>query len=413
MRTRFTWVLGILALIAIGFLIACSTKYSSSANGLVIVPTQGSAVMQTFSLNLNTGGITQINNAAGPPTPGLPTGVVLDPAGKFAYVIVMQNSQLPGSSTGIAVFPVGSDGKLAAASATTPFNPLGSVPVVPAALAIDSAGKFLFVANSVTNGVPGTVSVFAVSNGSLTEVANSPFPVPLGAEGPANLTALAVSPTAFPPLFAACSQKAAPTSENLYVTDSENNMVWEFGVSSSGTLVSPPGDQSILGFPTGTLPSGIAIDPCNRFAYIADQSPDNRISAYTVCNTVALPSCTIADGSLVEVSGSPFANQGIDPGPMTEDPFGNHLYVVNTSSSTISGYKISSVTGALTAMTPATVATNSKPVSIAVRSDGNWLFVANFNSANVSQYAITPASGRLTPQTGFATDNFPFGVAVK
>ena len=453
MRTRFTWVLGILALTAIGFLIACSTKYSSSANGLVIVPTQGSAVMQTFSLNLNTGGITQINNAAGPPTPGLPTGVVLDPAGKFAYVIVTQNSQLPGSSTGIATFPVGSDGKLAAANSTTPFNQTTATvtasvnecgtsvpepvtvtaPVVPATLAIDSAGKYLFVADTVTNGtgsvtyicngvqatvpvsvsVPGTVSVFAVSSGSLTEVANSPFSVPLGAEGPANLTALAVSPTAFPPLFAACSQKAAPTSENLYVTDSENNMVWEFGVSSSGALVSPPGDQSILGFPTGTLPSGIAIDPCNRFAYIADQSPDNRISAYTVCNTVALPSCTIADGSLVEVSGSPFANQGIDPGPMTEDPFGNHLYVVNTSSSTISGYKISSVTGALTAMTPATVATNSKPVSIAVRSDGNWLFVANFNSANVSQYAITPASGRLTPQTGFATDNFPFGVAVK
>ncbi len=62
MRTRFTWIAAIIVLVAIGFLIACSTKYSSSSNGLVVVPTQGTteipgatAVMETFTLNLANG----------------------------------------------------------------------------------------------------------------------------------------------------------------------------------------------------------------------------------------------------------------------------------------------------------------------------------------------------------------------
>jgi hypothetical protein len=71
MRTRFTWVVAILPLVAIGFLMACNTKYSSSSNsnGLVIVPTQGTAVMETFRLNLANGAMSQINNVNGPPVP--------------------------------------------------------------------------------------------------------------------------------------------------------------------------------------------------------------------------------------------------------------------------------------------------------------------------------------------------------
>ena len=72
------------------------------------------AVMETFTLNLANGQASQINNVNGPPTPGLPTAVILDPAGANAYVIVHQNAELVPSVTGIAAFPIGSDGKLGA-----------------------------------------------------------------------------------------------------------------------------------------------------------------------------------------------------------------------------------------------------------------------------------------------------------
>src|ERR1700722_9871225 len=163
MRTRFTWIAAVLALVAIGFLIACSTKYSSSSstNGLVIVPTQGTtesvnatAVMETFRLDLANGGMSQINNVNGPPTAGLPGSVILDPAGAYAYVIVQQNAELVPSSTGIEAFAVGSDGKLAAGTITS-LNNAGSTPVIPVALSIDSAGKFLFVADIATSDSSG------------------------------------------------------------------------------------------------------------------------------------------------------------------------------------------------------------------------------------------------------------------
>jgi len=238
MRTRFTWIAAILALVAVGFLMACSTKFKNSSNGLVVVPSQGSAVMQTFSLNLGNGHVSQINNSAGPPTPGLPGAVILDPAGAFAYLVVDQNSILPGSATGIVSFKVGSDGKLAAGTASPTLQPTSPTvnltcvttsstqitfsvsvqptPVVPGELAIDSAGKYLFVGDVSTFGqtqsytnpctgametatvpVPGAISVFAVSGGSLTEVPGSPFPLaPEVTAGSAS--ALAVTPTAFP-----------------------------------------------------------------------------------------------------------------------------------------------------------------------------------------------------------------------
>src|SRR5260370_10340110 len=120
MRTRLTWIVGVLGLVAVGFLMACSTKYKSSSNGLVVVPSQGSAVMQTFSLNLANGHVSQINNSAGPPTPGLPGAVILDPAGAYAYVAstlnctptLSPNTSPTAGQGAIMAFKVGSDGNL-------------------------------------------------------------------------------------------------------------------------------------------------------------------------------------------------------------------------------------------------------------------------------------------------------------
>lgn len=401
MRKRFTGLVAILVLIALGFVMACSTKYSTSNNGLVVVPTQGSAVMQSFSLDLGNGHLSQINNVSGPPTPGLPTAVVLDPAGSFAYVIVRENAVLSGSVTGIAAYQVASDGKLSSVGTTPVTNPV--------ALAIDSAGKLLFVAS----GTEGTVSVFSIgSNGSLAPV-GKPTSLPAEPGGQAtNASALAVTPTVYPIQFAPCSGFTPPTTENLYVADAVNYVLLNYSVSSSGGLTLVP-TASTVGVPTGTVPSGVAVDPCNRFVYVSDAIPNNSVSAYTICQAASVAqNCPTADYHLQTVSGSPFP-AGDNPGPLVVDAFGNFVYVVDTGSNQISGFRISSATGALTAFTGAPVSTNSGPTSIAIRSDDSWMFVANVNSANLSEYAITPATGTLTPQPGVSTFNYPSGVAVK
>jgi 6-phosphogluconolactonase (cycloisomerase 2 family) len=426
MWTRLTCIVAILALVAIGFLMACSTKYSASSsnNGLVVVPSQGSAVMQSFSINLANGAASQINNVNGPPTPGLPTSVILDPAGAFAYVIMHQSAALVPSVTGIGVFPIESDGKLGAA-ATATLNNSGGIPVVPVALAMDSAGKFLFVANSATSGVPGSVSVLAIgSNGSLTELPTSPFPLPVEPGGStASASALAISRTTYPVQFSYCSGHTVPTTENLYVTDSVNYVLLNYSVDpSAGALTLMPFSSSSPGVPTGSVPSGVAVDPCNRFVYVANAGPgssQNTVSAYTICSAINLlstPPCANADFSLNPVTtGPPFSPYpaGDVPGPLAVDAYGSFLYVVNTGSSNISGFRISPTTGGLTPFVGAPVAAGVGANSIAVRSDDSWIFVANTNSTTVSQYALTFSTGILSPVGPISTLDYPSGVAVK
>jgi 6-phosphogluconolactonase (cycloisomerase 2 family) len=426
MRIRFTWILAILLLVAIGFIVACSTKYSSSSNGLVIVPTQGTvdaippatAVMETFSLDLANGGMSQINNVNGPPTPGLPGAVILDPAGAYAYVIVNQNAELP-SSTGITSFAVGSDGKLAAGVLTNLNTPVGGTPVAPVALAMDSAGKFLFVANSSNNGDPGSVSVLAISSGGiLSEIASSPFLLPAepGGQTP-SASGLAITPTAYPVQYSYCSTHTAPTTENLYVTDSVNYVLLNYSVDpSAGTLTLMPYSTTLPGVPTGSVPSGVAVDPCNRFVYVANQLTNN-VSGYTICSAINLlsqPPCPAADFSLNPLSGK-LAIAGDAPGPIAVDAYGEFLYVVNTGSSNVSGYRIVASTGVLIPFSGASaaVAAGVGANSIAIRSDDSWVFVANLTAGTLSQYAITFSTGVLNPVGPVTTLDLPSGVAVK
>ena len=399
MSIRFPWVLAIAALVAAGAMLACSTKYAASSNGLVVVSTQGNAVMDTFSLDLGNGDVTEINNVNGPPTNGVATSVALDPAGAYAYVLISQSTFVNNSATGVESYPILSDGKLGPGTTVTLAGG-----VTPAAMVIDSAGKYLFVADSS----PGAVSVLSIgSSGALTEVAGSPFLLPTQVGGPIpSASALAVTHTVYPSAYASCSANVPPTNEDLYVTDATSYEVLNYSVASSGALTFVSKNV------TGTTPSGVTVDPCNRFVYVSN-SHDNDVSAFTVCNSVTLPTCTLANYELLPISGSPFS-AGTNPGQLMMDAYANYLYVLDLGSDAISGYSVSSTTGSLTPLTPALVNTNSYPTSMAIRSDDSWMFVANLNSANLSQYAITPSSGKLTPQNASVqTDNYPWGVAVK
>lgn len=461
------WLLGLGGLILTGFLLACGSTYNSSSDGLLVVGSQGSGILETFSFSLNNGHISAVANSPNDTANkvcmlgSLPASIVVDPAGQYAYAILLKNQTYCGSNsvTGIAAFKLNSDGSLTAAGSTQGMNqtnPTVTVPVnectnpvptvftvqtgvTPSAITIDSTGKFLFLANSADavptpfqyscNGqsynvnvdvpVAGTISVFSIgANGALTEVTGSPFAVPAAPLTP-NLAALAVSPTVFPSIGvngtvnSVCQSpfSTPPTSEYLYAVDSVNYGIWQFNVDmNTGALTIANSNMMVA---SDQVPAGIAVDPCDRFAYVSD-SFNSKVSAYLICTSSALP-CTAADGTLHEIAGSPFVMSGNanGPGPIAVDPFGNFVYVVGTLSNTVSGFKISPVTGALVALNPAVVQTGQKPTAIAIRKDDNWMFISNFDGNSVSQFAITPASGALDAQAPIQTDNSPWGVAVK
>jgi 6-phosphogluconolactonase (cycloisomerase 2 family) len=408
------WLLGLGLLVSIGVLMACGSKYNSSSNGLLLVGSQGSGLIQTFSFSLNNGHISAIANPTSDTAnqscvlKGQPASMVIDPAGAFAYAIILGSAcTAPGDT--IAAFKINSDGT------TTPAGTPVAVPT-PIALAMDSAGKFLFVAEG------SGLEVYAIGSGASLAKVSGTFTAQPTALAP-NFVALAATPTVFPGIGvngvqnAACSAGSnPPTSEFLYAVDSKNYAVWEFSVdTNTGALGNPPGLTAVALFGTDQVPAGIAVDPCDRFVYVSD-SLTNKVSAYLICTKVISPTpCPNADGSLHEVENSPYSLTGNanGPGPIAVDPYGNNVYVVGTLSNTVSGFKISPATGGLTAMTPAVVATGLEPRSIAIRGDDNWMFIANHNGATVSQYSIVPATGALTAEAPIQTDNYPWGVAVK
>ena len=459
-------MLAVLVLLGLAALLACNSTYSASTDGLVIVPNLGSAAVQAFSFNLTNGHVSTVNTA--PSILGQPTTMALDPSGNFAYVTVVPNAAVfqTLALTSIATYTINSDGTVAATG--TPLTmltlcPLATAPptwascqagssgagnLKPTAIAMDSAGKFLFVADQQTsdsngNAVPGSISVFSIgSGGTLTEVTGSPFTVPVLQSGPttiANLVGLAVTPTKYPVLNTQAVQNAAcalwqplpaSTPEYLYVTDSNNNVVWAFTVQSSGVpaLITNPQSGVVLTFPAASVTTGVAVDPCNRFVFVTN-TDSNNVSAYAICNLTSpgrpavCDSDTYPEGSLVQVPLSPFPLGGGPSGPngptvLAVDPLANFLYVVDQQSNQLSCFRISGTTGSLAPLTPAVVNTGSNPVAIAIRADDNWVFVTNNNPQNnlgvVSQYELSPATGVLTPfGTGIQTENYPTAVVVK
>ena len=423
MFKRF-WLLGLTALVLIGLLVACGSNYNSSSDGLLLVGSQGSGLIETFSFSLNNGHISAIANTPNDTSNdtcvlnGLPSSLVIVPGGSYAYAII---NALPSCSTGstpsvtgIATLMVSSDGNI------TQQGSLLTTDTNPVSLTMDPAGKFLFVAE----GTQGLVNVYAIgSSGSLTSVT----PTYNFTNGPAfrtpNITAVAATPTIFPAIGvngtqnSVCSTpgNAPPTGEFLYAVDTENYVLWEFSVdTTSGALGNPPNTTQVARVATDQVPLGVAVDPCDRFAYVSD-SLTNRISGYQICSVVQQPTCPYADGSLVPTPGSPYSLSGSanGPGPIVVDPYGNDVYVVGTLSNTVSPFKIAQVSGSLTAFSPPTVATGSQPTAITIRGDDNWMFISNFNSATVSQYSIVPGSGVLTVEPVVQTDNYPWGVAVR
>ncbi len=56
MSKRLAWVLGVVVLVSIGVLVACGSNYNASSDGLLLVGSQGSGLIETFSFNLSNGG---------------------------------------------------------------------------------------------------------------------------------------------------------------------------------------------------------------------------------------------------------------------------------------------------------------------------------------------------------------------
>ncbi|MBZ5707293.1 MAG: lactonase family protein [Acidobacteriia bacterium] len=392
MRLR-AWVT-VWVVASLGVWTGCSSSSSSGGGGTgdLLVATQSDMSVSSFQVDLGTGKLSAQGTSATTGMGSVPSAMVITPDGNSAFVA-------NGGSNDIARFMVNSDGTV---TGVTPNQPATMNPMIlaldPTSLAVDSGGKFLFVANQGSD----NISIFSISGTTLTEVAGSPFPTD---PDPAGIA-------------------VAPSNNFVYVSNSINGTVSAYTFdSTTGALAAIPGSPyTTTGTAPGIAPAGLAVaaassgNASGTFLYVANSGSSN-VSAFAICTTITT-TCLAADGSLTQVTGSPFSAQ---PGPVAivAAPSGEFLYVADKQANQISSYKIGAATGVLTPTSPANISTGLNPVSIAMPSSGQFVYVTNIGSASISAYTIatdtkgTPTGALKLADKPLLTAGQPAAVALK
>lgn len=312
------------------------------ANGVVV-----------FAINETTGAIGEI---AGSPfdVSANPLAIAFDGTGRNMYAGHLLVQAAPEFNVrGYAVNPD------TGALTTISGSPFAS-PAYPISLDVDSAGKYLYVANTQNN----QLSAYSINNsdGSLSQLVGSPSNV--GAS----------------PSFVTTDDDTTPlslSSKFVYVTDPAGS-VRSFTIAADGTL--SPGTVPSM---TANAPLGMTLDPQGRFAYVAD-SGANALRIYAV---------NASTGTLTETAASPVGTGGGSPQYVAIEPSGRFAYVSIPSTPSILKYTIDASTGSLSSAVPKSLTDNVQ--DLVITPNGRWLMATAAAGTKVYSYSIDATTGEL------------------
>jgi 6-phosphogluconolactonase len=271
------------------FAAAPSSAVVHPSNGLVYAAQQDINNISRFRIDSHTGSLTEVM----PRTPltnssggiGLsPAAMIMDSDGKYLFVA----NQV---SNDIWVFSIGSSGTLTFVSSVSLAGP-------PSSLTLSASGNFLYVPVPIFS----AIYVFSVNAGALTQVGN-PFAVSggvgnLGVDGKGNF---------------------------LFVPNPSTDTVTVLRVQSDGTLALSAG-----AFATSTTPVAAATvtNTTGEFLYVAN-SGSNNLSQFQVDTTT---------GELTTLTNASTVGTGTQPSQIVVDPDGTFIFAVNQQSNTISEF---------------------------------------------------------------------------
>jgi 6-phosphogluconolactonase (cycloisomerase 2 family) len=339
---------------------------AGTAKVTVFNPAPGGGSSNTLTFTITPGGVG-------------PESVAVDPTGKFAFVANEGCTDVSADNPGgnVSMYSIN-----ATTGALTSIGSQVTAGFCANSVAVDSFGKFAYVANEGCGDTSGGVSVYAINptSGALTSKGDAPC----AAGSCLAPFSVAVHPSG---KFAYVANEGgfSPTSISMYTIDPTTGNLNLIGtVAAGGRAVA------------------VSVDPTGKFAYAATVSdppgsPGN-MSAYAI---------NANSGALTSVGTIP---AGTDPASVAEDPTGKIAYVTNSGSNDVSIYTINTTNGALTSV--GTVATGTKPVSVAVDPTGKFACVANSGSNDVSMYTIDGTTGALTSIGTIAAGLFPTSITI-
>ena len=357
------------------------TTISADGNS-VYVTNYGSNTISMFSRNTGTGALTALSPAT-IATGTNPSGITISADGNSVYVTNY-------GSTNVSMYSRNtSTGALTALSPATivaETNPNG--------INISADGTSVYVTNF------GSTNVSLFSRNTSTGALAALSPLSLGWTG-GGCAGIAISVDGTSAYIANSSGFFG--SYYIYMFSRNTSPALGFGAGTlSSTMISGSGSSATVGLvqrgalialspatiATGNGPRGIDISADGTSVYVANRSS----------NTISMYSRNTSTGVLTALSPATIAAAGAMDVAISPD--GTSVYVIGDGyPGVVSMYSRNPSTGALTALSPATIATGKSPQGIAISADGASVYVANQSTSPdnvVSMYSRNPSTGALT-----------------
>jgi 6-phosphogluconolactonase (cycloisomerase 2 family) len=385
------------------------------------VPT---GTVHAFSMNSVTGGIAEVPGS--PFNAGLiPNQLIVDPTGRFVFVTNQESQDI----TAFAIDPA------SGALTQLPGSPflIGAQPVTAA---VDPTGRFFYVfATSNVNGadqellyeytIDGITGILTLTSSSpttwefgqgtlISTIAFDPAgnyaylgQIQSGMFGAPTLICsvdfgsgnLSVAGSIQPANNGEVNQIAVSAAGSfLYSSNSTGNVINAFAIGAiSGQLTEISGSP----YPMPNGPLSLVVHPSGNFLYVANENQIYQTSEQSSQYTGSVSGFAInsVDGTLTQVSGSPFA-AGINPVSIVLDPTGQFAYSASsmymggyTSFAQIMAFSVNALSGALTPF-------SSPAFTDPVKSNGAQLAISN----GLLPTNLVPMISSLNPPASIATD---------
>ncbi len=253
------------------------TGVTTNPTGQFLYVSNQDGSISAYTIDGGSGALTPVEGSPFPSQTGA-AWLAVDPSGRFLYVANCGTLGCGSGAGGVSAYTIDSGTGALTPIAGSPF-PAGMIPV---GVAIDPAGKFVYVVNHGSDNTSG----FAIdqATGALTPIEGSPFPTGMG---PAQM---AIDPTGQFAYVSNCGNTGnchviRPGSVSAYSID-----------SATGALGPVTGSP----FPAEMGSVFAAIDPSGQFVYVSNIHSGN-ISAFAI---------DAASGALTQIPGSPFGAGG-------------------------------------------------------------------------------------------------------
>lgn len=297
-------------------------------------------------------------------TGALPGRPALTPSGELLYVASRGSRDAgdpsgPGVISAFRIDPV--------SGALTRLLDTETAAPGPSIAHVDPSGRYLYASSNESD---RTHAYRIVASGGLTPLAQGA--VLRAGHGPISIDTF-VSPTiATPAVFA---------SRFAYLSHAEASAISSYKIDAGAGVLEPEGIVA-----SNTIPHALAPSPDGRFLYVTEAT--NRITGSGSLSTYSIDSATgaLAAGGAGTV---PTAAGALD---VAVDPSNRFVYVANNVDGTVTPYERDVDTGGL-APNGGAVRTIAGPFRLAIDPTGRNLYV--MNTGQLQTFSIDPRTGRL------------------